>query len=157
MPSAAVKTLRELLKRGSPSGAYYICGEDEFQKEDAMKRLIGSSLEPSVRDFNLDVLQAQDVDARSFEGIVSSLPMMAERRVVVIREVGLLKKEGRKSVERFLAKPSPDVVLLLVEGPGGKTDKDLARSATTLEFDLLTPDEVPRWITQRAVKDFKVQ
>jgi DNA polymerase-3 subunit delta len=157
MPSAAVKTLREVLKGGSPGGAYYICGEDEFQKEDAMRRLIGLSLEPSVRDFNLDVLQAQDVDARSFDGIVSSLPMMAERRVLVIRDVGALKKEGRKSVDRFLAKPSPDVVLVLIEGPGGKTDKEFARSAVTLDFDPLTADEVPRWIAQRAVKDFKVQ
>lgn len=157
MASPAVRALREILKRNPQGGAYYICGEDEFQKEDAMKRLIASSLDPSVRDFNLDVLRAQDVDAKSFEGIVSSLPMMADRRVVVIRETSALKKEARKSVERFLAEPPQDVVLLLVEAPGGKTDKDLARSATTLDFDLLTPDEIPAWITQRAVKDFKTQ
>ncbi len=153
MSSAAVKTLAQILKRNSFEGAYYICGEDDFQKEGAMKKLIAAALDPTVRDFNLDVLRAQDVDPKSFDGIVSSMPMMAERRVVVIRDASALRKEARKSVERFLGKSSPDVLLLLVESAGGKTDKDLTRLATLLEFQPLPADEVPEWITHWATKE----
>lgn len=153
MSSAAVKTLAQILKRNSLDGAYYICGEDDFQKESAMKKLITAALDPTVRDFNLDVLRAQDVDPKSFDGIVSSMPMMAERRVVVIRDTNALRKEARKSVDRFLGKPSPDVLLLLVESVGGKTDKDLMRLATVLEFQPLPADEVPEWITNWATKE----
>src|SRR5678815_2968198 len=127
MPSSAPKTLRETLKQGSPSGAFYICGEDDFQKEDATKRLIGAALDPSTQAFNLDVMRAQEVDGRAFEGIVSSVPMMADRRVVVIRDAGALKKEARKAVERYLKKPSPDVVLVLVEASGGKRTRSSPR------------------------------
>lgn len=150
MSNVAAKTLTQILKRNSFEGAYYICGEDDFQKEGAMKKLIMAALDPTVRDFNLDVLRAQDVDPKSFDGIVSSMPMMAERRVVVVRDVSALRKEARKSVERFLGKPSPDVLLLLVESAGGKTDKDLMRLATVLEFQPLPADEVPEWITHWA-------
>jgi DNA polymerase-3 subunit delta len=157
MSSAAVKTLGQILKRTSLDGAYYICGEDDFQKENAMKKLIATALDPTVRDFNLDVLRAQDVDPKSFDGVVSSMPMMAERRVVVIRDVSALRKEARKAVERFLGKPSPDVLLLLVESAGGKTDKDLMRLTTGLEFEPLPLDEVPGWITHWATKEIGVQ
>jgi DNA polymerase-3 subunit delta len=153
MPSIAIKTLAQALKRNSLEGAYYICGEDEFQKEAAMKKLIAAALDPTLRDFNLDVLRAQDVDQKSFDGIVSSMPMMADRRVVVIRDTSALRKEARKSVERFLAKPSPDVLLLLVESAGGKTDKDLMRLATMLEFQPLPADEVPEWIMDWATTE----
>jgi DNA polymerase-3 subunit delta len=157
MSSTAVKTLEQILKRNSLNGAYYICGEDEFQKENAMKKLIAAALDPTVRDFNLDVLRAQDVDPKSFDGIVSSMPMMAERRVVVIRDASALRKEARKSVERFLGKPSPDVMLLLVESAGGKTDKDLMRVTTVLEFQPLPADEVAEWITRWATKELGIQ
>jgi len=157
MQSSAPKTLRETLKQGSPNGAFYVCGEDDFQKEDAMKRLIDATLEPSTRAFNLDVLRAQDVDARSFEGIVSSVPMMADRRVLVIRDAGALKKEPRKAVERYLKRPSPDVLLLLVEAAGGKSDKDFAMLATALEFHPMSDEEIPAWISRRAMNDFKTQ
>ena len=157
MASSAVKTLEQALKRSSLDGAYYICGEDEFQKEDAMKRLIAAALDPTVRDFNLDVLRAQDTDPKSFDGIVSSMPMMAERRVVVVRDVSTLRKEARKAIERFLNKPSPSVLLLLVESTGGKTEQDLTRITTALEFEPFSADEVPRWIMRRAITEFKAQ
>jgi DNA polymerase-3 subunit delta len=157
MPSNALKTLRETLKRGSQGGAYYICGEDDFQKEDATKALINSAVDPSVRDFNLDVLRGSDVESRAFESIVSSIPMMADKRVVVVRDTGALRKDARKAVERYLANPSADVVLLLVESSGGKTDKDFANAATVLEFHPLRDDEVPAWISKRAMSDFNTQ
>ena len=157
MSSAAVKILGQILKQNTLDGAYYICGEDEFQKEDAMKRLIATALDPTVRDFNLDVLRAQDVDPRSFDGIVSSMPMMTERRVVVIRDASSLRKEARKAIERFLARPSPSVLLLLIESAGGKTDKDLMRMTTVLEFEPFPAGEVPGWIMRWAMRELEAQ
>ena len=42
MSITAAKTLAQILKRNSLEGAFYICGEDEFQKEVAMKKLIAA-------------------------------------------------------------------------------------------------------------------
>lgn len=157
MSNAALKTLRDALKRSSFERAYYICGEDDFQKEDAMKQLITAALDPAVKDFNLDVRRAQDVDARALEAVISSVPMMSERRVVVIRDVGSLRKDARKAVDRYLQSPSPDVLLLLVEAAGGKTDRDLARLATPLEFGLLTAERVSKWIAHHASTELNTE
>jgi DNA polymerase-3 subunit delta len=81
--------------------------------------------------------------------------MMAERRVVVIRDAGALRKDTRKTIEQYLEKPSADMLLLLVEAAGGKTDKELARLATVLEFDMLTADRIPRWIAHHVTTNLK--
>lgn len=155
MSKAAQKSLGDVLKRQSFDAAYYICGEDDFQKEDAMKKLIATATDPAMRDFNLDVRRAQDLDPKLLDALLSSMPMMAERRVVVIRDAGALRKDARKTVEQYLEKPSADVLLLLVEATGGKTDKNLARLTTVLEFDLLTADRIPRWIAHHVTVNLK--
>jgi DNA polymerase-3 subunit delta len=157
MSTAALKTLTDSLKRNVFNAAYYLCGEDDFQKESAMKQLIAGALDPSIRDFNLDVHRAQDIDPKFFDGIVSSMPMMADRRVIVIRDVGNLRREGRKAVEKYLQDPSPDVMLLLIDGAGGKPDKDLMRMTTVLEFGFLSADRIPKWITHHAAMELKIQ
>jgi DNA polymerase-3 subunit delta len=155
MPSAAIKSLKEVLKHGVTPGAYYLAGDDDFQKEEAMKRLIEVAVDPTTREFNLDLLRAQDLNAKSLEGILTSLPMMANHRVVVIRDAGSLKRDADKVLRAFLKKPSSDLVLILVEASGGKTDKDLQKLTTVFEFTPLSADDVPNWITQRAKKQFK--
>lgn len=150
----ALKTLRDALKRGTFDGAYYVCGEDDFQKDDAVKQLIEAAIEPAMRDFNMEVLRAQEIDSKSLDAALSALPMLADRRILVIRDVGALKKDARKILDRYLAKPSPDVLVILVEASGGKTDKDLSRNATPLEFEFLTAERIPRWITHYASTHF---
>ena len=101
MSKAALQTVRDAIKRSSFEPAYYIYGEDDYQKEDAVKQLQLAALDPSTRDFNLEIRRAADLDAGNLSTLLSTPPMMAERRVVVIRDVGGLKKDSRRSaIER---------------------------------------------------------
>ena len=75
---------------------------------------------------------------------LSTPPMMAERRLVVVRDVHALKKDARTALDRYLAAPAPDVVALLVTPAGAKTDAPLASvSGRAVEFEPLTGDRVP--------------
>jgi DNA polymerase-3 subunit delta len=142
----ALKTLHEALKKGRFDGAYYICGEDEFRKEDATKRLVAAGIEPAMRDFNTEARRGSEFDAKSLDAALSALPMLADRRIVIIRDASTLKKDARKVLEKYLEKPSPDVMVLIVETAGGKTDKDLTTRSTPLEFSSLSADRIPAWI-----------
>jgi DNA polymerase III subunit delta len=152
--NTALKTLRDAIKKGTFDGAYYVYGEDDFQKDDAVKQLVEAAIEPAMRDFNMEVLRAQEVTAKSLDAALSALPMLADRRIVVIRDAGSLKKDARKVLDTYLGKPSPDVLVILAESAGGKTDKDLVKNATPLEFEYLTADRIPRWITHYAATHF---
>jgi len=154
---SALKTLREVLKRRSFDGAYYITGEDEYQKEDAVRQLIGAALDSAERDFNLDVRRAGELDGETLGVLLSTPPMMAERRVIVVRDVGSLRKDPRKVLDQYLDKPAVDTLVLLVAAAGSKPDSGLAGSSTILQFDYLTGDRIPRWIAHKASTEFGVR
>ena len=157
MSVSSLKTLREALKRRSFDGAYYITGEDDYQKDDAVRQLIEGALDPHARDFNLDIRPAADLDAETLGSLLSTPPMMAERRVVVVRDVGLLKKETRRALDEYLRNPATDLTLIFTSAGGAKTDTGLSAVATVLEFDPLTGDRLPRWITHHATNDLGVR
>ena len=147
---AALKTLRDALKRRQFDGAYYVYGEDEYQKADAVKQLVDAAVDPATRDFNLDVRRGPELTPEAIDALAGTPPMMAERRVAVIRDVTALKKDARAALERYLQRPSYDVTLILVAASGAKADKALEKLATPMEFASLTADRLPRWIAHHA-------
>jgi DNA polymerase-3 subunit delta len=157
MSASSLKTLRDAIKRQSFDGAYYISGEDDYQKDDAVRQLIEAALEPETRDFNLDVRRAADLEAETLGVLLSTPPMMAERRVIVIREVGALRKDVRQILDQYLTHPAPDLLLLMIGAAGSKVDLLLSSSSTTLQFDPLTGDRIPKWITHRATTELGVK
>lgn len=157
MSASSLKTLRDAIKRRSFDGAYYISGDDDYQKDDALSQLIEAAVEPGMRDFNLDIRRAAEIDAETLEVLLSTPPMMAERRVVVVRDVGALKKDVRKVLDEYLRRPSPDLLLLLIQVGGSKPDAALAASTTQLQFDPLTGDRIPKWIAHYAATELNVR
>jgi len=150
MSASSLKTLRDAIKRRSFDGAYYISGEDEYQKDEAVRQLVEAAIDPSARDFNLDIRRAADLDAESLGVLLATPPMMADRRVVVLRDVGALRKEPRKVLEDYLRNPAADLVLIMSATSGAKADVGLSSSSTALEFDPLSGDRIPKWIAHHA-------
>ena len=150
MSKAALKTVRDAIKSGTFAPAYYIFGEDDFQKEDAVKQLELAALDPATRDFNLETRRGVDLDASQLSTLLSTPPMMAERRVVIIRDVASMKKDPRRILDAYLEKPAPDVLLLMTTPSTGKPDEALARSSEPLKFDELSGDRLPKWIAHSA-------
>ena len=150
MSASSLKTLRDVIKRRSFDAAYYITGEDEYQKDEAIRQLVEAAIEPSSRDFNLDIRRAGELDGESLAVLLSTPPMMADRRVVVLRDVGALKKDTRKVLDEYLKTPAVDLLLIMASSSGSKPDSSLASSSTSLEFDLLSAERIPRWIAHHA-------
>jgi len=147
---AALKTLRDAVKNRRFDGAYYVYGDDEYRKDDAVKQLIDAAVDPATRDFNLDLRRAADLDAESLGSLLGTPPMMAERRVTLIRDVGALKKAARSALDAYLKHPSHDTTVILVAAPAAKTDKALQTSTTPLEFGALDGSRVSSWIIHHA-------
>ena len=150
MSASSLKTVRDAIKRRSFDGAYYIWGEDEYQKDDAVQQLVEAALDPGSKDFNLDTRRSAELDAETLGVLLSTPPMMADRRVIVLRDVGGLKKDARKVLEEYLKRPAADLLLLMTAAAGSKADAVLSASSTSLQFDPLTGDRIPRWIAHRA-------
>ena len=143
----AHRDLRKALQQRSFDRAYYFHGDDEFLKNDMIQQVIEAAVDPVTRDFNLDVRRGNEIDGESLLVLLSTPPMVADRRLVIVRDVNALKKDGRAALERYLSAPAPDVVVLLVSPAGVKADSGLCEYAMAVSFDPLTGDRVPRWVT----------
>jgi DNA polymerase-3 subunit delta len=150
MASAGEKALHAARKKGVFDPVYYLFGEDDFLKEQAARDLVDAAVDPSTRDFNLEIRHAGELDAEGLDALLSTPPMLAERRVVVLREVDKLKKGPRTLLDRYLARPAHDTVLVLVAPSSAKVDKTLSSHATAVEYAPLTGDRLPRWVSYQA-------
>ena len=150
MSASSLKTLRDVIKRRSFDGAYYIIGEDEYQKEDAIRQLVDAAIEVPARDFNLDTRRAAELDGESLGVLLSTPPMMAQRRVIVLTDVGGLKKEPRNVLDNYLRNPAADLLLIMSAGSGSKIDGALSSASTPLQFDPLSGDRIPKWIAHHS-------
>ncbi|MEP7382092.1 MAG: DNA polymerase III subunit delta [Gemmatimonadota bacterium] len=160
MSVQALRDLRKSIVNHTFAPAYYFHGEDEYRKEAAVRELVEGALDPATRDFNFDLLRGADVSDELLESALNTPPMMAERRVVILRDVGALKKDARVVLERYLRHPARDTVLAIVAAPdfpgGTKGDKDfdasLNKSATPVAFPVLADKPMLEWLVQHAHK-----
>lgn len=150
MSSAAIQKALKAAGSGGFAPAYYLHGEDDFLKEDAARRLVALAVDPATRDFNYEQRRGADLDGETLGSLLGTPPMMAERRMLVVRDPAGLKKDARKALDRYLASPASDLVLLLVAPAGAKADKALADRTTALEFTPLSGDRLPKWIAHHA-------
>ena len=127
--------------------AYYFFGDEDYLKEDAIQQLIAAAVDPATKDFNLDVRRGSDLDAESLESLLGTPPMMAERRVAVIRDVPALSKPAREALNRWLERLAPDCLLILSAPAGAKADPALERRAFPVEWATLNAERLPKWIT----------
>lgn len=135
---------------------YYLHGDDDFLKDGAVRDLLEAAIDPSTRDFNLEQRRGADLDAEAVASLLTTPPMLAERRAVVLRDVTGLKKAARGQLDKYLQRPASDTLLLLVSPAGTKADSAIANASVSLDFAPLTPERVRRWIAHHATTVLQV-
>ncbi|HUQ79951.1 MAG TPA: DNA polymerase III subunit delta [Gemmatimonadaceae bacterium] len=151
----AHRDLRKGLQSRSFARAYYFYGDDEYLKDEMIRQMMDAVVDSATRDFNLDVRRGNEVDAETLLSLLSTPPMLAERRLVVVRDVQAMKKDARAALDQYLSAPAPDVVALLVAPVGVKADASLAEKTTAVEFEPLTGDRVPKWVVHHVMTTLK--
>ena len=144
--AAGEKALHAALKMREFDPVYYLYGDDDFLKDARVRELVEAAVDPATRDFNLELRHGTAIDAEGLDSLLSTPPMLAERRVVVVREVDKLKKDARTLLDNYLKRPADDTVLVLVSPSGIRVDKGLSERSTSIEFAPLTGDRVPKWV-----------
>ncbi len=138
-----------------PGGVFYLHGEDYFRKDQALRALVDAHLDPATSDFNYDPVRGGETDAEALASLIATPPMMAEWRVVVVREVeGLTSsKHARDVLLRAAESPPPGLALILSctvpSGSKAKFYRELARLARAVEFRAITEADVPGWLIDR--------
>ena len=146
--------LRGLKQGGTPAAVYYLHGDEDVLKDEAVRALVDRMLDPGARDFNFDQRSAADLDPEAFHSLVNTPPLLAAARVVVLRGIEDVRKTSkvRQELLRYLESPSPTTLLILVQGAGQPPDAELARSASAVAVAVepLPHARVLKWVAHRA-------
>src|ERR1051326_4261654 len=139
MPSLSFEAAYRSLKRGDLGPVYYLTGSADVLKEELASAIANAAVESSSREFNLDVRSAGDLDGESVHALVETPPMLGPKRAVLIRDLEQWRANSRvwEVVYRYLERPSPDTVLILLHGAGEKPEPRIAEHATHVVVDAL--------------------
>ncbi len=152
MGALTFDALLRSLKQRAPDPVYYLHGEEDVLKDEAVRALLEHAVDPAARDFNVDQRTIADLDPEAFNALVNTPPMLTATRAVVLRGMEQLRKTAkvRQELLRYVDSPNPTTVLVLVHGTTEPPDAELVRRATAVEVAALPPARVERWMTHRA-------
>lgn len=159
MPLSNPDALQRALKSGKRGGVFFLFGEEEHLKDETAATIVEAHLDPATRDFNFDQLRGTDVTAETLASIAATPPMMAEWRVVIVRDAQALGANAkmRGVLEDMIAKPVPGLALILIAtlpaGSKAQIYERLKKEATSIEFKMLSASDVPGWLGARAKED----
>ncbi len=96
------KNLIQQIQRGRISPVYLLHGEETYLIEDTLSEMIEILVPNNMRDFNLDIFSNPDVSASEVLSMADTYPVMAERRVVVVKDPAFLNpKKKANPIETF--------------------------------------------------------
>src|SRR5262245_55834782 len=154
MTALTLEAAYRALKRGEVASVYYLTGDVDVLKDELTSSIVSAAVDPAARDFNLDVRSAGDVDGEALHALVETPPMLADRRAVVLKNLEQWRANASvwQVLNRYLDRPSPSTVLVLVHGAGEKPNPAVADKARHVEISGLSPELLRRWLTARAQK-----
>ena len=141
-------------------GVFYLYGSNEYRKEAAARLLVETHLDPATGDFNYDLIRGSEVDAETLASFLGTPPMMAEWRVVLLRETQALaaSPRTRSLLLRIAESPPPGLALILLctipERSSARFYKDLVRTARAMEFSTPNANDLPGWLMQWSRETF---
>ncbi len=101
------------LRGGKFKPVYLLHGEEGFFIDRIAAEIERLALEDHERDFNQSILYGRDADADQVKDTCLRYPMMAERQLVVIRELQTWRIDAVEKLEAYFQKPTPTTVLVL--------------------------------------------
>ena len=141
--------MHELVAKGLDP-VYVLHSEHPILLERAIAAIRDAAVPPAARGFNYDVVEGKPKGSH-IVALAQTLPMMAERRMVFVRDIGLLPADEAEPVISYLAKPNPSTVLVAITN---KLDKRLKLFAQLSKRGFLHVLDAPRqiggWLREEA-------
>jgi DNA polymerase III subunit delta len=156
-------------KSGSTTPVWVLHGEEEFLRSELLAQAPDLMVpDESTRSFNCDVLYGAETSMEQVITMARSYPMMAERRLVVVREADRIlrakpatagtskgrKKQNDDPLLHYLLQPNPGCVLIFdLDKFGARNQspfRELNDKAQVVEFPIMKEGEAVEWIRARA-------
>ncbi len=146
---------------GDLAPVYLVLGDDDLEKAE-LAGAFEQAVDEGLRAFNVEWLDGAEATLRQVVEAAATLPMMAPRRIVIVRRAERCltpKRESRAAAadlaafEEYLASPYPHACLVLVAAGLDRRRRTTARlldAATQVMGDeLASVADAERWVRRR--------
>jgi len=126
---------------------YLIFGDQEMLLEAALDQLRRNVGEVADLDFNMETFDGETANADEIVSACNTLPFASERRLVIVRKVDKMNKDGLDTLVDYSGDPSPTTILALVAGKIAKNTrlyKAVDKLGGLLAREAPKPSEFPR-------------
>lgn len=150
--------LDKQLATGSLAPVYFLYGDEPFLAERASRRIVERAVDPAMKDFNLNIYYGSDCKGTEILDTAQTLPMFAERRVVLVKRAEGLPSATQEGLLPYLANPCPETCLIFVAGKPDLRRKffaELKKQPGSLEFKKLYENKLGPFISQEAASHGK--
>ena len=111
MPAVSFDKLQKEIKAGKTYPVYLLHGEESYLVDEAAAFLEQHLLQEHEKVFDQQILYGSDVDARFVMEQMMLFPMMASKRLVIVREAQQIANISE--LEKIVLKPVPSSILVL--------------------------------------------
>jgi DNA polymerase-3 subunit delta len=137
------------VEKGETHPFYLFYGDEIYLTEDALKKIKSKVFEDSLADFNLDNFYGGELDVDDLGGALETLPMMGQKRLVILKDAHLLKTAELEKIAEFVSVPIETTIFVAVfesVDQRKKIFKDLFKKMTVVEFSEIGERYIPSWI-----------
>ncbi len=105
--------LKQHLKEGVPKRVYFLWGDEPYLSARYAERIRAISVGGELSEFNCEALDGQECTAEQIEAAAETLPLMAERKCVTVRDFNAAGNAGETArILELLANPPETCVLI---------------------------------------------
>ncbi len=145
------RQLETAFEHGNFQPLYLLYGDEHFLIDSLQATLMERALGPGERDFNLDIIYGAEADVREVLAVCASYPVMAPRRVVIVRDFERLK--DNRLFTSYAKQPNPTAIVALVCRTRPNLSmhpyRALKENAVAAEIKPLPATKVAGWISDR--------
>jgi DNA polymerase-3 subunit delta len=136
------KSLLKEFEKGLPGHLYYLWSEESCFLEDALSKFIEVVVASHPMDFNYDLFYPSP-EPQAVLDAASTLPFMAPRRLVVLRDFHQLTASTVKSLMPYFSNPSETTCMLILSQKAPKSSLKIDWKVYPLN---IKERDIPAWL-----------
>ncbi len=144
------------IKSGAFKPVYLICGEEGYLRENYRKKLLKALVKPGD-SLNFSSFDTKQTEIGEIISLAETLPFMAPKRVIFIKDSGFFKNTCEELTE-YLLSPSEDTVLIFDEENIDKRSKNyraVKNADGVVSAERMTEAQLKQWIAAYFSKNGK--
>jgi DNA polymerase-3 subunit delta len=136
---------------GKIAPVYFFYGNEAYFIDQGLEAIFSRFVTSGSVNFNRDIFYGEETEASQIVNTALSIPMMSEKRVVVLKNYNRLPQSGKELILKYCKNPAPHTILVLVTGEVDLRKKGYAELKKLVELvECKSPYEkkIPMHISQ---------